>query len=86
MNLICNEEKFSIPINVNNFTKISDLIRISITRFNNYFCDKHINLQIIANDFKPFVLKPSNKNGFPKNDYPSKILLIFRIRSLMLCL
>lgn len=65
---------FQIPENI----KISELIRLSVDKFNENFINENKNISF-KNIYSHYELRPSKKNGHPKMDLPCIYYINFSI-------
>lgn len=67
-----NDEIKSLSLEVNEKTRIYDLIKMSLEIFNETFSKENLNYRLDP-DYRLYSVKPSKKSGKPDKDLPSKI-------------
>lgn len=70
INIVVNYNIKQLTMIQPNHTTFKKLLERVIIRFNQMFESENLNYRLIT-DLKKYSFKPSKKNGFPKNDYPS---------------
>lgn len=66
-----NDEIKSLSLEVNEKTRIYDLIKMSLEIFNETFSKENLNYRLDP-DYRLYSVKPSKKSGKPDKDLPSK--------------
>ena len=66
-----NDEIKSLSLEVNEKTRIYDLIKMSLEIFNETFIKENLNYRLDP-DYRLYSVKPSKKSGKPDKDLPSK--------------
>lgn len=69
-----NDEIKSLCLEVNEKTRIYDLIKMSLENFNETFSKENLNYRLDP-DYRLYSVKPSKKSGKPDKDLPSKFFL-----------
>jgi hypothetical protein len=66
----------SLSLQVNDKTRIYDLIKLSLEIFNETFSKENLNFRLDP-DYRLYSVKPSKKSGKPDKDLPSKTYFKF---------
>jgi hypothetical protein len=80
INIVIEDILYTVNIDVKDRITINELIKNSVNAFNINFENENMKIRL-SQDY----LKQSKKNGYPKDDLPSKYLLL-RKDSLLLCI